>query len=104
MAFAAQKPRPKKMLNKFEHIVDICVVDHNSKTIIPSLSLCLNPKAMPSCQCTVALRFWRALRASVLYRNEVRKAQKFFGDTMSGIDRKANRDTRGESKHARKAK
>ena len=35
-----------------------------------------------ACLDTVALRFWRALRASVLYGTEVRKAQKFFGDTV----------------------
>ena len=34
---------------------------------------------------TVALRFWRALRASVLYGTEARKAQKFFGDTVTSI-------------------
>ena len=31
---------------------------------------------------TVALRFWRALRASVLYGTEARKAQKIIGDTV----------------------
>ena len=32
---------------------------------------------------TVALRFWRALRASVLYGTEAHKAQKIIGDTVS---------------------
>ena len=32
--------------------------------------------------CTVALRFRRALRASVLYGTEARKAQKIIGDTV----------------------
>ena len=31
---------------------------------------------------TVALRFWRALRASVLYGTEVHKVQKIIGDTV----------------------
>ena len=35
---------------------------------------------------TVALRFCRALRASVLYGTEARKAQKIIGDTVSSRD------------------
>ena len=34
---------------------------------------------------TVALCFWRALRASVLYGTEARKAQKIIGDTVTSI-------------------
>ena len=42
------------------------------------------------CGLTVALRFRRALRASVLYGTEARKAQKIIGDTVASA-----RDRRG---------